>query len=153
MTGVQTCALPISGLDVTRQAVQALAYVAVAIAGLGLVGFFTVAIPVQILLLVVTVIVCWRVLVVAPAFDLAMWRRLAVASITFSLAIAVSVTYQYTAQIITAAVSTNVEAGLFAAGDVRATPFRQIVTACSDGAVAAHSASQYIDELHGESYR
>jgi thioredoxin reductase (NADPH) len=45
------------------------------------------------------------------------------------------------------------EAGLFAAGDVRATPFRQIVTACSDGAVASHSAAQYIDELRGEAYR
>jgi len=43
--------------------------------------------------------------------------------------------------------------GLFAAGDVRDTPFRQIVTACSDGAVAAHSAAQYIDELRGRSYR
>lgn len=43
--------------------------------------------------------------------------------------------------------------GLYAAGDVRATPFRQIVTACADGAVAAHSAAQYIDELRGEGYR
>ncbi len=43
--------------------------------------------------------------------------------------------------------------GLFAAGDVRVSPFRQIVTACSDGAIAAHSAAQYIDELRGESYR
>lgn len=43
--------------------------------------------------------------------------------------------------------------GIFAAGDVRASPFRQIVTACSDGAVAAHAASHYIDDLQGESYR
>ena len=43
--------------------------------------------------------------------------------------------------------------GLFAAGDVRATPFRQLITAVSDGAVAAHSASQYIDEIRGEAYR
>lgn len=43
--------------------------------------------------------------------------------------------------------------GLFAAGDVRVSPFRQIVTACADGAVAAHAASQYIDELRGASYR
>jgi thioredoxin reductase (NADPH) len=43
--------------------------------------------------------------------------------------------------------------GLYAAGDVRATPFRQIVTACADGAVAAHSAAQYIDELRGQGYR
>jgi thioredoxin reductase (NADPH) len=43
--------------------------------------------------------------------------------------------------------------GIFAAGDVRATPFRQVVTACADGAIAAHSASQYIDELAGAAYR
>ena len=35
--------------------------------------------------------------------------------------------------------------GLFAAGDVRAKPFRQIVTAVSDGAIAAHSAKKYRD--------
>ncbi len=39
---------------------------------------------------------------------------------------------------------TNVP-GLFAIGDVRDTPFRQIVTAAADGAVAAHYASEYID--------
>jgi thioredoxin reductase (NADPH) len=47
--------------------------------------------------------------------------------------------------------ATNVP-GLFAAGDVRATPFRQIVTSCADGAVAAHSAAQYIDALRGRAY-
>ncbi len=34
--------------------------------------------------------------------------------------------------------------GLFAAGDVRSKPFRQIVTAVSDGAIAAHVASERI---------
>jgi thioredoxin reductase (NADPH) len=48
--------------------------------------------------------------------------------------------------------ATNIP-GLYAAGDVRVTPFRQIVTACSDGAVAAHAASQYIDEIRGMAYR
>jgi thioredoxin reductase (NADPH) len=42
--------------------------------------------------------------------------------------------------------------GLFAAGDVRTTPFRQVVTAAADGAVAAHCAAAYIDGLKGESY-
>ena len=42
--------------------------------------------------------------------------------------------------------------GLFAAGDVRATPFRQVVTAAGDGAVAAHCAAAYIDGLKGEAY-
>ncbi len=43
--------------------------------------------------------------------------------------------------------------GLFVAGDVRATPFRQVVVAAGEGAIAAHSASQYIDDIKGESYR
>ncbi len=43
--------------------------------------------------------------------------------------------------------------GLFAAGDVRATPFRQVVVAAGEGAIAAHSAAQYIDDLKGEAYR
>ena len=42
--------------------------------------------------------------------------------------------------------------GLFAAGDVRATPFRQVVTAAADGAVAAHCAAAYIDSLKGQAY-
>jgi thioredoxin reductase (NADPH) len=37
--------------------------------------------------------------------------------------------------------------GLFCAGDVRSTPFRQLVVAAGEGAVAAHSAAQYIDEI------
>lgn len=42
--------------------------------------------------------------------------------------------------------------GLYAAGDVRATPFRQLVVAAGEGAIAAHAASQYIDEVQGEKY-
>jgi thioredoxin reductase (NADPH) len=37
--------------------------------------------------------------------------------------------------------------GLFCAGDVRSTPFRQLVVASGEGAVAAHAAAQYIDDL------
>lgn len=46
------------------------------------------------------------------------------------------------------AMRTNVP-GIFAAGDVRDTPLRQIVTAAADGAVAATSAIYYINELEG----
>ncbi|MDR2842217.1 MAG: FAD-dependent oxidoreductase [Spirochaetaceae bacterium] len=37
--------------------------------------------------------------------------------------------------------------GLFAAGDVCATPFRQVCVACGQGALAAYSAAQYIEGL------
>lgn len=37
--------------------------------------------------------------------------------------------------------------GLYAVGDVRTTPFRQLVVAASDGAIAAHDASAYIDRI------
>ncbi|HUT63636.1 MAG TPA: thioredoxin-disulfide reductase [Anaerolineae bacterium] len=37
--------------------------------------------------------------------------------------------------------------GIFAAGDVRETPLRQIVTAASDGAVTAFSAGRYLEKL------
>ncbi len=46
---------------------------------------------------------------------------------------------------------TNIE-GLYAVGDVRSTPFRQVVVAAGEGAIAAHTASQYIDDIKGESY-
>lgn len=36
--------------------------------------------------------------------------------------------------------------GIFACGDCRKRPFRQIVTACGEGAVAAHMAERYITE-------
>ena len=42
---------------------------------------------------------------------------------------------------------TNVP-GLFCAGDVRSKPLRQIVTAVSDGAIAAHSVEEYIQILN-----
>ncbi|AEF81176.1 thioredoxin-disulfide reductase [Leadbettera azotonutricia] len=42
--------------------------------------------------------------------------------------------------------------GLYAAGDVRATPFRQVVVAAAEGAIAAHSAAEYIDALRGQAY-
>jgi len=37
--------------------------------------------------------------------------------------------------------------GIFACGDVRKNPLKQIVTACSEGAIAAHSCLHYIEGL------
>lgn len=40
--------------------------------------------------------------------------------------------------------------GLYCAGDIRAKPFRQLITAASDGAIAAHCAEKYIREVLNE---
>ncbi|MFH1394789.1 MAG: thioredoxin-disulfide reductase [Candidatus Omnitrophota bacterium] len=45
------------------------------------------------------------------------------------------------------------EKGIFAAGDCRKKLLHQVVTACGDGAVAAYSAGQYVDELKGIVYK
>ena len=44
------------------------------------------------------------------------------------------------------------ECGIFACGDVRKKILRQVVTACSDGAIAAFSCQNYIEELKGIPY-
>ncbi|MEX2442357.1 MAG: FAD-dependent oxidoreductase [Alkalispirochaeta sp.] len=41
--------------------------------------------------------------------------------------------------------------GLYAVGDVRVTPFRQLVVAASDGAIAAHAATNRVDTLRERS--
>jgi len=43
--------------------------------------------------------------------------------------------------------------GVFAAGDVRRKVLRQVITAASDGAVAAYSAEQYVRRLKGQEYK
>ena len=42
--------------------------------------------------------------------------------------------------------------GLFAVGDLRATPFRQLIVAAGEGAVATHCATQHIDDIKGMTY-
>ncbi|MFC1666445.1 thioredoxin-disulfide reductase [Candidatus Omnitrophota bacterium] len=43
--------------------------------------------------------------------------------------------------------------GIFACGDCRQKLLRQVITACGDGATAAFSAQQYVEELKGVAYR
>jgi thioredoxin reductase (NADPH) len=42
--------------------------------------------------------------------------------------------------------------GIFACGDCTQKSLRQVVTACGDGATAAHAAELYVDELKGQAY-
>ncbi|MDO8735194.1 MAG: thioredoxin-disulfide reductase [Elusimicrobiota bacterium] len=43
-------------------------------------------------------------------------------------------------------------AGIFAAGDCRKKLLKQVITACSDGAIAANSAEKYVDKLKETKY-
>ncbi|MDR2313658.1 MAG: FAD-dependent oxidoreductase [Spirochaetaceae bacterium] len=43
--------------------------------------------------------------------------------------------------------------GFFAAGDARSSPFRQVVVAAGEGAVAAHCAAAYVDRIRGLQYQ
>lgn len=43
--------------------------------------------------------------------------------------------------------------GVFAAGDIRSKSFRQVVTACSDGATAAHAAFAFLSKMKNEVYK
>jgi len=43
--------------------------------------------------------------------------------------------------------------GIFAAGDCRKKLLHQVITACGDGAVAAYTAGQYVDEVKGVLYK
>ncbi|MFI3270598.1 MAG: FAD-dependent oxidoreductase [Pseudomonadota bacterium] len=40
-------------------------------------------------------------------------------------------------------------AGIFSAGDITHKKLRQVITACSDGAIAANSAAKYVEKLRG----
>ena len=40
--------------------------------------------------------------------------------------------------------------GVYAIGDVRQTPLRQVITAVADGAIAGVSAIKYVDELQSQ---
>ena len=42
--------------------------------------------------------------------------------------------------------------GIFACGDVRKKTMRQVINACGEGAQAAYSAREYVEELKGTSY-
>jgi len=43
--------------------------------------------------------------------------------------------------------------GIFACGDCRNTPLRQVITACGDGAQAAHSCRLYVEDFKGIAYK
>jgi O-antigen/teichoic acid export membrane protein len=101
-------------LDAVRQALLAAAYVVLALIGIGLGGFYAAVLPAQLIVLLLTVAAVGTVAITRPRIDLTVWRRFATAGIAFALAVAVGALNQYAAQVLTAVVSSEYEAGLFA---------------------------------------
>jgi O-antigen/teichoic acid export membrane protein len=104
-----------AGLDVARAGLQTAGFAVLASAGAGLLSFLSVAIPVNAVLLVVTVLLVKGTVPLRPSFSRTEWLALVRPGIAFSLATAVGIVYQYGAQILTAAVASPEESGWFAA--------------------------------------
>ncbi len=105
----------VTALDFTRQALSAVAIVALVLAGAGLVPFFAAVIPVQLLVLAWTVAVVRGRIPLRPSFSATAWAELLRPAIAVALATTVGVVYLYTAQIITSLVASETETGLFSA--------------------------------------
>ncbi len=120
-----TLAVPLSGdlrlgtvatLDLLRQLLTTAGYVALVVAGAGLLGFYAVGLPAQLLVLGATIVVLgggWARR--GPRFDRRAWRALVAPVVSFGLATASGQLYIYTALILTSLVATAHETGLFAA--------------------------------------
>ena len=113
--GVELRLSAVTAIDFTRQALTAAFYVAVVLAGGGVLPLLAVAIPVQVALLLWTGALVRGRVPLRPAFDLVAWRALLTTSVAFALAMAVGTIYQYTAQLLTAVAGTDEQTGLFAA--------------------------------------
>jgi O-antigen/teichoic acid export membrane protein len=106
----------VAALDLARAAATAAAVAGLVLAGAGLGWFFALAVPVAAGVLALTarqVPGAGRLL--RPAGSRGAWAALAGPALAFGLATAAGTAYQYTAQLVLAAVGTAREVGLFAA--------------------------------------
>lgn len=102
-------------IDLLRQVLNVGLYVALVVAGAGVTAFLGVWIPVGIVVGVVVAALVRGKIPLLPSFHLGEAGELLRAAIAFSMATAVGVIYLYTAQILTAAVTSADETGLFSA--------------------------------------
>lgn len=102
-------------VDVLRQMLTVVGYVLLVVLGAGVVAFLGVTVPVGVVVVLVAVLLARGHVPLRPSLRLEAWGRLLRASMAFALATAVGTIYLYTAQILTAALTTPRETGLFSA--------------------------------------
>lgn len=105
----------LSGLDVLRQALMVVGYLLLVLLGAGVVAFLGVMVPVGAVVLVAAAMIVRGRVPLRPSLNLAEWGRLLRAAAAFAAATAVGTIYLYTAQILTAAVTSPEDTGLFSA--------------------------------------
>ena len=106
--------LPVTLLDVGRQALTTGVYAVLVVAGAGLAAFLGATIPVGVVLVAASAVLL-RGRISMPSWDLDAWWQLLKVAAAFAAATAVGTIYLYAAQILVAAVTDARETGLFAA--------------------------------------
>jgi O-antigen/teichoic acid export membrane protein len=107
--------VPLTGIDVLRQALTLVAFAVLVAAGAGVAAFLAVPIPVGLVVVVVAAMLVRGQVPLLPSIDVGAWVGLLRSSVAFALAIAVGTVYIYTAQVLCSFVASSTEAGLFAA--------------------------------------
>lgn len=102
----------VAAIDLARAVLTTLGYVAVALAGGSVALVLGVAVPVNVVLVVLTLRAAGGV---APRIAPGAWARLLRDSLAFAAAASAGITYSYAAQLVATAVTSDREAGLFSA--------------------------------------
>lgn len=105
----------LSALDIIRQAVTLALLVALVVAGARLLPFFAVPLPVGALLFALTAVLVRGTVPLRPAFERAMWARIAKLTAAYAAASAVGTIYVSITVVLTSLVGTARETGYYAA--------------------------------------
>jgi O-antigen/teichoic acid export membrane protein len=103
----------VAGLQLAIQVGMAIEAVLLALAGVGLLPFFALQLPIVIPVLVVTTVIGGRDSRLIPALEIEQWRRMVGRILPFSAAVVLSVVYFQIAQIMVSLLSSSTQTGYF----------------------------------------
>jgi O-antigen/teichoic acid export membrane protein len=103
----------VAALDFTRQLLTALTIVLLVLAGAGLLPFFTVSIPVGMIVLTLTLRLVRGTRALSPTFDWGRWRPLVSAILPYSAAVAAAAVYFRVSILLLSALSNSYQVGYF----------------------------------------
>ena len=104
----------VSGIELLRQTLTVLGVVAGVVAGASLLAFFTVPIPVGVVVLAATVVLVRGTMPMRPAFDLGEWRILLRAVLPYAGAVAIASVYLRVTVVLVSLLASAAETGYYA---------------------------------------